>query len=65
MAIKQSRYYQVKQSISDYHMNQMLHDDIIIPINFPLDSPVILCQRNYKKSPDDPKAWIFAINYRK
>lgn len=51
---KPYHYDKVKQNIIDHHTTKMLADDIIIPIEFPFASPVILCQKYNSKSIDDP-----------
>lgn len=45
----------------------MLVDEIIMSIESPFASPVVLCRKNNDKSSDDiyPEAWRFAIDYKK
>ncbi|GFT45497.1 retrovirus-related Pol polyprotein from transposon 17.6 [Trichonephila clavipes] len=59
------RYDRVKQSIIDYHMEKMLKEGLIIPIQSPHTSPVVLCRKNNGLPPDNPEAYIFAVDYRK
>ncbi|GFU65715.1 uncharacterized protein TNCV_5058491 [Trichonephila clavipes] len=40
------RYDRVKQEILDYHVDKMLKDGTIIPIQSPYVSPVVLCRKN-------------------
>ncbi|GFW63639.1 retrovirus-related Pol polyprotein from transposon 17.6 [Trichonephila clavipes] len=58
------RYDRVKQGI-DYHINKMLRDGTICPINSPYASPVVLTRKKNDLSPDSPEAYRFAIDYRK
>ncbi|GFS69180.1 retrovirus-related Pol polyprotein from transposon 297 [Trichonephila clavipes] len=59
------KYDRVKQEILDYHVDKMLKDGNIIPIQSPHASPVVLCRRNNGLPPDNPKAYRFAVDYRK
>ncbi|GFV79912.1 hypothetical protein TNCV_2258581 [Trichonephila clavipes] len=40
------RYDRVKQKVIDYHVNKMLEDGVIIPIQSPYTSPVVLNHKN-------------------
>ncbi|GFW68371.1 retrovirus-related Pol polyprotein from transposon 297 [Trichonephila clavipes] len=59
------RYDRVKLKINDYHVNKMLEEVRIIPIQSPYTSPVVLCSKNNGLSPDSPEAYHFVIDYRK
>ncbi|GFX80263.1 retrovirus-related Pol polyprotein from transposon 17.6 [Trichonephila clavipes] len=61
------RYDRVKQEILDYHVEKMLKEGTIIPIQSPYASLVVLCRKNngLKKTPDNPEAYKFALDYRK
>ncbi|GFU75218.1 hypothetical protein TNCV_2056611 [Trichonephila clavipes] len=56
------RYDRVKQKIIDYHVNKMLEEDMIILIQSPYTSPVVLCRKNNGLPPDTPEAYRFAID---
>ncbi|GFS65646.1 retrovirus-related Pol polyprotein from transposon 17.6 [Trichonephila clavipes] len=58
-------YDRVKQGIIDYHIDKMLRDGTICPINSPYASPVVLTRKNNDLPPDSPEAYRFAIDYRK
>ncbi|GFW37200.1 retrovirus-related Pol polyprotein from transposon 17.6 [Trichonephila clavipes] len=63
-----SRSYQhdrVKQEILDYHVDKMLKEGTIIPIQSPYASPVVLCKNNNVLPPDNPEEYRFAVDYRK
>ncbi|GFU69087.1 retrovirus-related Pol polyprotein from transposon 17.6 [Trichonephila clavipes] len=59
------RYDRVKQEILDYHVDKMLKERTIIPIQSPYASPVVLCRKNNGLPPDNPEAYRFAVDYRK
>ncbi|GFT32153.1 retrovirus-related Pol polyprotein from transposon 297 [Trichonephila clavipes] len=59
------RYDRVKQGIIDYHIDKMLRDGTICPINSPYASPVVLTRKKNDLPPDSPEAYSFAIDYRK
>ncbi|GFV02763.1 retrovirus-related Pol polyprotein from transposon 297 [Trichonephila clavipes] len=59
------RYDRVKQGIIDYHIDKMLCDGTMCPINLPYASPVILTRKKNDLPPDSPEAYRFAIDYRK
>ncbi|GFX24068.1 retrovirus-related Pol polyprotein from transposon 297 [Trichonephila clavipes] len=59
------RYDRVKQEILDYHVDKMLKEGNIIPIQSPYASPVVLCRKNNGLLPDNPEAYRFAVDYRK
>ncbi|GFY08996.1 retrovirus-related Pol polyprotein from transposon 297 [Trichonephila clavipes] len=40
------RYDRLKQEILDYHVDKMLKEGTIIPIQSPYASPVVLCRKN-------------------
>ncbi|GFY31579.1 uncharacterized protein TNCV_4694231 [Trichonephila clavipes] len=56
------RYDRVKQGIIDYHIEKMLQEGKIRPIQSPSASPVILTRKNNGLPPE---AYRFAIDYRK
>ncbi|GFT81159.1 retrovirus-related Pol polyprotein from transposon 297 [Trichonephila clavipes] len=51
------RYDRVKQEILDYHVDKMLKEGNIIPIQSPYASPVVLCRKN--------NGYSLAADYRK
>ncbi|GFX16879.1 retrovirus-related Pol polyprotein from transposon 17.6 [Trichonephila clavipes] len=57
------KYDRVKQGIIDYHIDKMLQDGTICPINSPYASPVVLTRKNNDLPPDS--FYRFAIDYRK
>ncbi|GFV95675.1 retrovirus-related Pol polyprotein from transposon 297 [Trichonephila clavipes] len=57
--------YHEKQGIIDYHIDKMLRDGTICPINSPYASPIVLTRKKNDLSPDSPEAYRFAIDYRK
>ncbi|GFV45727.1 retrovirus-related Pol polyprotein from transposon 17.6 [Trichonephila clavipes] len=59
------QYDRVKQGIIDYHIEKMLQDGTIYPIQSPYASPVVLTRKNNDLPPDSTKAYRFAIDYRK
>ncbi|GFV42879.1 retrovirus-related Pol polyprotein from transposon 297 [Trichonephila clavipes] len=60
------RYDRVKQEILDYHVDKMLKEGTIIPIQSPYASPVVLCRKNNGlPPPKHPEAYRFAVDYRK
>ncbi|GFW73665.1 retrovirus-related Pol polyprotein from transposon 17.6 [Trichonephila clavipes] len=59
------RYARIKQGIIDYHIDKMLRDGTICPINSPYASPVVLTRKKNDLPPDSPEAYRFAIDYRK
>ncbi|GFU99273.1 retrovirus-related Pol polyprotein from transposon 17.6, partial [Trichonephila clavipes] len=61
------RYDRLKQEILDYHVDKMVKDGTIIPIQSPYASPVVLCRKNngLHTPPDNPEAFRFAVDYRK
>ncbi|GFX83447.1 retrovirus-related Pol polyprotein from transposon opus [Trichonephila clavipes] len=59
------RYDRLKQEILDYHVDKMLKDGTIIPIQSPYAAPVVLCRKNNGLPPDNPEAYRFAVDYRK
>ncbi|GFU49668.1 uncharacterized protein TNCV_2906271 [Trichonephila clavipes] len=58
-------YDRVKQEILDYHIEKMLKDGPIIPIQSPYASPVVLCRKNNGLPPDNPEAYRFPVDYGK
>ncbi|GFX08364.1 uncharacterized protein TNCV_3268531 [Trichonephila clavipes] len=58
-------YDRLKQEILDYHVDKMLKEGTIIPIQSPYASPVVLCRNNNGLPPDNPEAYRFAVDYRK
>ncbi|GFT34325.1 retrovirus-related Pol polyprotein from transposon opus [Trichonephila clavipes] len=59
------RYDRVKQGIMDYHIEKMLQEGAIRPIQSPYASPVVLTCKNNGLPPDSPEAYRFATDYRK
>ncbi|GFT92193.1 retrovirus-related Pol polyprotein from transposon 17.6 [Trichonephila clavipes] len=59
------RYDRIKQSILDYHIEKMLKEGSILPIQSPYASPVVFCRKNNGLPPDYPEAYRFAVDYRK
>ncbi|GFW19087.1 retrovirus-related Pol polyprotein from transposon 17.6 [Trichonephila clavipes] len=59
------RYNRVKKEILDYHIDKMLKEGTIIPIQSPYASPVVLCRKNNGLPPDNPEVYRFAVDYRK
>ncbi|GFY21108.1 retrovirus-related Pol polyprotein from transposon 297 [Trichonephila clavipes] len=59
------RYDKVKQGIIDYHIEKMLQESKIRPIQFLYVSPVVLTCKTNGLAPDTPEAYRFAIDYRK
>ncbi|GFV83658.1 retrovirus-related Pol polyprotein from transposon 17.6 [Trichonephila clavipes] len=57
------RYDRVKQRIIDYHIEKMLQEGEIRPIQSPYASPVVLTRKNNGLPPDSPEAYRFAIDY--
>ncbi|GFS50920.1 transposon Ty3-I Gag-Pol polyprotein [Trichonephila clavipes] len=58
-------YDSVKQGIIDYHIEKMLQEGKIGPIQSPYTSPVVLTHKNNGLPPDSPEAYQFVIDYRK
>ncbi|GFV62011.1 retrovirus-related Pol polyprotein from transposon 297 [Trichonephila clavipes] len=65
VASRPYRYDRLKQEILDYHVDKMLKEGTIIPIQSPYASPVMLCRKNNGLPPDNPEAYRFAVDYRK
>ncbi|GFX47708.1 retrovirus-related Pol polyprotein from transposon opus [Trichonephila clavipes] len=59
------KYDRVKQGIIDYHIEKMLQETTIRPIQSPYGSPVVLTRKNNDLPPDSPEAYRFVIDYRK
>ncbi|GFS97878.1 retrovirus-related Pol polyprotein from transposon 17.6 [Trichonephila clavipes] len=59
------RYNRVKQGIIEYHVEKMLREDTIIPIQSPYASPVVLCRKNSGLSPDNSEAYRFVVDCHK
>ncbi|GFW71981.1 retrovirus-related Pol polyprotein from transposon 297 [Trichonephila clavipes] len=59
------RYDRVKQEIIDYHIEKMLQEGAIHPIQSPYASPVVSTRKNNGLPPDFPEEYRFAIDYRK
>ncbi|GFS97442.1 retrovirus-related Pol polyprotein from transposon 17.6 [Trichonephila clavipes] len=59
------RHDRVKQRIIDYHIEKMLQEGTIRPIQSPYASRVVLTRKNNGLSPDSPEAYRFTIDYRK
>lgn len=62
--VRPYRYDQVKERIIEQHIEEMLKQNIIKPINSPWASPIVLCKKKGDLPLTDPKAWRFAIDYR-
>ncbi|KFM70750.1 Retrovirus-related Pol polyprotein from transposon 297, partial [Stegodyphus mimosarum] len=62
---KPYHYDKEKGAIIEHHIKKMLRDKIIILINSKYVSPVVLCRKRNYLSSSDPKAYCFAIHYRK
>ncbi|GFY01013.1 retrovirus-related Pol polyprotein from transposon 17.6 [Trichonephila clavipes] len=58
------RYDRVKKGIIDCHIEKMLQEGKIRPIQSPYASPVVLTRKNNGLPPDSPEAYRFAIDYR-
>ncbi|GFW43574.1 retrovirus-related Pol polyprotein from transposon 297 [Trichonephila clavipes] len=59
------RYDRVKQGIIDFHIEKMLQEGRIHPIQYIYASLVVLMRKNNGLPPDSPEAYRFAIDYRK
>ncbi|GFX74668.1 retrovirus-related Pol polyprotein from transposon 17.6 [Trichonephila clavipes] len=59
------RYDRFKQGIIYYHIEKMLQEGMIRPIQSPYASPVVLMRKNNGLPPESPEAYRFAIDYRK
>ncbi|GFX28267.1 retrovirus-related Pol polyprotein from transposon 17.6 [Trichonephila clavipes] len=59
------RYDRVKQAMLDHHVDKMLKEGTITPIQSPYTSPVVLCRKNNGLPPDNPEAYSFSVDYRK
>ncbi|GFV74760.1 retrovirus-related Pol polyprotein from transposon 17.6 [Trichonephila clavipes] len=59
------RYDRVKQGLIDYHIEKMLKEGSIRPIQSQYASPVVLTHKNNGLPPDSPEAYRFAIDYHK
>ncbi|GFV34780.1 retrovirus-related Pol polyprotein from transposon 17.6 [Trichonephila clavipes] len=62
---KSYRYDRVKQGIIDYHIQKLLQEGKIRPIQSPYASTVVLTSKYNGLLPDSPEAYRFAIDYRK
>ncbi|GFU38001.1 retrovirus-related Pol polyprotein from transposon 17.6 [Nephila pilipes] len=65
VASRPYRYDRVKESIIELHIQRMLEEGTIMPIQSPYASPVVLCRKKNDKPVDSPDAYRFAIDYRK
>ncbi|GFW32856.1 hypothetical protein TNCV_1774241 [Trichonephila clavipes] len=54
----------IKQGIIDYHIQKMLKEGKIQPIQSPYACPVVLTSKNDVLPPDSPKAYRFTFDYR-
>ncbi|GFX15803.1 retrovirus-related Pol polyprotein from transposon opus [Trichonephila clavipes] len=59
------RYDSVKQGIIDYHIEKMLQEGPIRPIQSPYASPVFLTRKNNGLPPDSREVYRFSIDYHK
>ncbi|GFV20458.1 retrovirus-related Pol polyprotein from transposon opus [Trichonephila clavipes] len=59
------RYDRVKQEIIDYHIEKMLQEGAIRPIQSPYASPAVLTRKNNGLPPNSSEAYRFANDYRK
>ncbi|GFU76684.1 retrovirus-related Pol polyprotein from transposon opus [Trichonephila clavipes] len=55
------KYDRVKQGIIDYHIDKMLRDGTICPINLPYASPVVLTRKKNDLPPDSPRRIISEV----
>ncbi|GFX59366.1 hypothetical protein TNCV_4633241 [Trichonephila clavipes] len=55
------RYDRVKQGKIDYHIEKILQEGKIRPIQSPYASPVVLTRKNKGLPPDSPEAYRFAM----
>ncbi|GFY30163.1 retrovirus-related Pol polyprotein from transposon 297 [Trichonephila clavipes] len=58
-------YDRIKQAIFDYHVEKMLKEGTIFPIQSPNASPVVLYRKNNGLSPNNLEAYRFAVDYWK
>ncbi|GFV21361.1 retrovirus-related Pol polyprotein from transposon 17.6 [Trichonephila clavipes] len=65
VASRPCRYDRVKQEKTDYHVNKMLRERTIIPIQSPYALPMVLCRKNNGLLLVLPEFYRFAIDYRK
>ncbi|GFX40095.1 retrovirus-related Pol polyprotein from transposon opus [Trichonephila clavipes] len=65
VVLRPYRYDRVKQGIIDYHIEKMLQEGSIRPIQSLYASPVVLTRKNNGLPLDSPEAYRFAIHYRK
>ncbi|GFT56960.1 uncharacterized protein TNCV_189601 [Trichonephila clavipes] len=65
VVLRPYRYDRVKPGIIYYHIEKMLREVTICPIQSPYASPVVLTRKNNDLPPDSPEAYRFAIDYRK
>ncbi|GFW04703.1 retrovirus-related Pol polyprotein from transposon opus [Trichonephila clavipes] len=63
--IRPYRYDRVKQSILDYHVEEMLKEDTIISIQSSYAPQVVLCRKINGLPPANPEAYRFIVGYRK
>ncbi|GFY30496.1 retrovirus-related Pol polyprotein from transposon 17.6 [Trichonephila clavipes] len=59
------RYDRVKQGIIDYHIEKMLQEGKMCPIQSPYASPLVFTRKNNGLPPDSPEAYRFMIDYCK
>lgn len=57
VACKPYRYDRAKQKVFDYHIGKMLFNDIIMLIESPFASPVVLCKKDNGRSGDVSETW--------
>ncbi|GFS85317.1 retrovirus-related Pol polyprotein from transposon 17.6 [Trichonephila clavipes] len=55
-------YDRVKQEMLDSHVDKMLKEGTLIPIQFPYASPGLLCRKNNGLPPDNSEAFRFAVD---
>ncbi|GFW58696.1 retrovirus-related Pol polyprotein from transposon 17.6 [Trichonephila clavipes] len=65
VVLRPYRYDGVKQGIIDDHIEIMLKEGKICPIQSPYASPVVLTRKNNDLPPNSLEAYRFAIDYRK
>ncbi|GFX59060.1 uncharacterized protein TNCV_3814941 [Trichonephila clavipes] len=56
------RYCRVKQTILDYHVEKILKEGTVIPIQSPYASPVVICRKNNGLPSYNAEAYTFAAD---
>lgn len=65
IASKPYRYDKVKTKIIEQHIEEMLSQGLIERKQSPWASPVVLIRKKNEYDIQDPRAWRFAVDYRK